>query len=106
MGWHCLYVHYLRFFLCGKFFTKIWYKLYIYTVFIHTFRCGCLCICAMLRWFVTIYACFTCRSMKSTVTNMSRTRMKWSIPTLAENTNSDYNISFKFCLSQIQEKLW
>jgi hypothetical protein len=23
MGWHCLYVHYLRFFLCGKFFTKI-----------------------------------------------------------------------------------
>lgn len=23
MGWHCLYVHYLQLFLCGRFFPKI-----------------------------------------------------------------------------------
>ena len=72
------YMYATCFFLCGTFFLIIWYKVYIYTVFIYTIHCGCWCICAMLMWLITVYACITCRSMKSTVTNMSRTRMKWS----------------------------
>jgi hypothetical protein len=77
VGTAYMYTVYGYFYVVG-FFLKIWYKLYIYTAFIYTICCGCLCVCTMLRWFITIYACIAWRSMISTVTNISRTRMNWS----------------------------